>query len=105
VLKLIRMSNKSKPEASDKPPEQAPAADDVACLPIEKCFEELEQIVGKLENQQTSLEQSIALFERGMKLSKRCSTELTRIEKKIHVILENSKGEVELKPFDTNDEE
>ena len=64
----------------------------------------IREIVENLESQQTSLEQSIALFERGMKLSKRCSNELGRIEKNIHVILENSKGDVELKPFETEEE-
>ncbi|MGI8905585.1 MAG: exodeoxyribonuclease VII small subunit [Candidatus Sumerlaeaceae bacterium] len=96
-----------KPKPPQPPPAATPQAnptDEIACMPIEKCFEELETIVEKLENQQTSLEQSIALFERGMKLSKRCSTELTRIEKKIHVILENSKGDVELKPFEADTE-
>lgn len=99
------MSNKPKPTEPQPAQSEGSAGDDITCMPIEKCFEELERIVGALESQQTSLEQSIALFERGMKLSKRCSGELTRIEKKIHVILENSKGDVELKPFNAPDEE
>jgi len=72
---------------------------DPACLPIEKCFEELETIVHSLEDQTTSLEQSIALFERGMKLSKRCTSELARIEKKIQLIVENTRGDVEMRDF------
>jgi exodeoxyribonuclease VII small subunit len=96
------MSSKAKSETNATATD--PGTDDeIACMPIEKCFEELEKIVENLESQATSLEESISLFERGMKLSKRCSTELGRIEKKIHVIMENSKGEVELKAFETGE--
>ena len=76
------------------------AAEDLEKWPIERCFEELEKIVATLESQSTSLEDSINLFERGMKLSRRCSGELTRIEKKIQLIVENSKGETQLKDFE-----
>ena len=76
------------------------AGEDIAKWPVERCFEELEKIVASLESQSTSLEDSIALFERGMKLSTRCSGELTRIEKKIQLIVENSKGEIQLKDFE-----
>lgn len=76
---------------------------EIAALPLEKCFEELEHIVGALENQTTSLEESINLFERGMKLSKRCNCELTRMERRIQLIVENTKnrGEVEYRDFPT----
>jgi exodeoxyribonuclease VII small subunit len=72
--------------AGDVPP-------DIQALPIEKCFEELEQIVESLEQQAVSLEQSIALFERGMALSRRCSSELNRMEKRIQLIMENDQGQ------------
>jgi exodeoxyribonuclease VII small subunit len=84
--------------------EQAEASakldEEIAGLPLEKCFEELEAIVEALENQTTSLEDSINLFERGMKLSRRCSSELTRVERRIQVIVENARGEVEMRDFD-----
>ena len=73
---------------------------EIAALPLEKCFEELEQIVTSLENQTTSLEESISMFERGMKLSKRCNCELTRMERKIQIIMEDAKGNVQYKNFD-----
>lgn len=72
---------------------------EIAALPLEKCFEELEEIVVSLENQTTSLEDSINLFERGMKLSRRCNTELTRMERRIQLIVENSKQEIETRDF------
>ncbi len=73
---------------------------EIAALSLEKCFEELEEIVTALENQTTSLEDSINLFERGMKLSCRCNTELTRMERRIQLIMENSKGEPQYRDFD-----
>jgi len=73
---------------------------EIAAMALEKCFEELEQIVTALENQTTSLEDSINLFERGMKLSRRCNTELTRMERRIQIIVENSRKEVQLRDFE-----
>ncbi len=94
--------NTSKPRNSvdgQGPPTKG-ESNDPSCMPIEKCFDELETIVGALEDQTTSLEQSIALFERGMKLSQRCTSELARIEKNIQLIVENTRGEVQLRPFE-----
>lgn len=82
-----------------------PTADidkEIAALTLEQCFEELEKIVETLEDQTTSLENSINLFERGMKLSKRCNTELTRMERKIQLIIEDAKKEVSVKDFNSN---
>lgn len=81
------------------PGKAANPADDIASWPIEKCFEELEKIVAALENQTTSLEDSLQLFERGMKLSQRCAKELSAIEHKIQVIVENAQGEAQIKEF------
>ncbi len=74
-------------------------------MPIEKCFEELESIVKALESQNTSLEDSLRLFERGMTLSARCSKELTRVERRIQMIVENTRGEVQLKDFRADEDE
>lgn len=82
--------------------ECAPA--EVDSMPIEKCFEELETIVGALENDGTSLEDSLKLFERGMKLSARCSKELTRVERRIQLIVETAKGETQAKEFRPEEE-
>lgn len=73
---------------------------EIAAMSLEKCFEELEQIVSALENQTTSLEDSIDLFERGMKLSRRCNLELTRMERRIQLIVENSRQEVQYRNFE-----
>lgn len=88
----------TRPAAADEP--QSDLDKEIAALSMEKCFEELEEIVTALENQTTSLEDSINLFERGMKLSRRCNTELSRMERRIQVIVENSKGQTQYRDFD-----
>lgn len=92
----------SKPEKQDAAPETE-LDKEIAALSLEKCFEELEEIVESLENQTTSLEDSINLFERGMKLSRRCNSELTRMERRIKIIMENAKQEPQLKDFNPGD--
>jgi exodeoxyribonuclease VII small subunit len=79
--------------------------EDLEKLPLERCFEELERIVAQLESPATSLEDSLKLFEQGMKLSQRCSRELTAVEKRIKIILESASGEVQLENFEAQEQQ
>jgi exodeoxyribonuclease VII small subunit len=87
-------------EAPESPQAPTDLDKEIAAMPLEKCFEELEQIVEALESQTTSLEDSINMFERGMKLSRRCNGELTRMERRIQIIVENSKQEIQVQDFE-----
>ena len=49
-------------------------------LTFEKAMKRLEEIVNALENNTVSLDDSLKLFEEGIKLSKFCETELKNIE-------------------------
>ena len=60
-------------------------------LTFEKAMKRLEEIVNSLENGTISLDDSLKLFEEGIKLSKYCETELKNIEGKAAKILEDSK--------------
>lgn len=53
---------------------------------IEQTFEELEKMIEKLESSETSLEESFACYEAGMKLVKACGEKIDRVEKKIIVL-------------------
>lgn len=53
---------------------------------IEQVFEEIEQTIEKLQNPDTSLEQSFALYEQGMKQVAFCNKEIDGIEKKIQIL-------------------
>lgn len=44
---------------------------------------ELEQVVGKLERGDVALDDSIALYERGAALKKRCEKKLSEAEEKV----------------------
>ncbi|WP_439573420.1 exodeoxyribonuclease VII small subunit [Phreatobacter sp.] len=66
-----------------------PAADkhaDVASLPFEKALAELESIVQKLEGGNVPLEDSIAIYERGEALKKRCEALLRNAEARVQKI-------------------
>ena len=69
----------------------------------EKSFEELmgtlENIVQTLEKGDLNLDESVAKFEEGMKISKECNKILESSEKRISILLENSSGEIEEESF------
>lgn len=60
----------------------------------EEAIAELEEIVGKLEKGDLSLDESIDYFQKGMELSKFCSKRLDEIERKITVLIEAENGEI-----------
>ena len=58
---------------------------------FEKSIKELEKIVEALEKGDQSLDESIALFEEGIKLSKECNDYLDKAEKKVSVLIDGEK--------------
>ena len=52
----------------------------------EEIFEELDQIMEKMEAPDTSLEDSFAFYEAGMKLIRACGEKIDKVEKKIIVL-------------------
>lgn len=62
-------------------------------LTFEKAMKRLEEIVNALENNTVSLDDSLKLFEEGIKLTKYCENELKNIENKASKILLDSKEE------------
>jgi exodeoxyribonuclease VII small subunit len=68
-------------------------------LPFEEAFEELEQVVRQLEEGQLSLDESLALFERGQALSARCQQLLETAELKVQQLVPRAGG-FGLQPFD-----
>jgi exodeoxyribonuclease VII small subunit len=63
-------------------PKSSPAKS-VESLSYEQAFAELESIVAALENEQRSLDESMALYERGQALVKRCAKILDKAELKV----------------------
>lgn len=60
---------------------------------FEKAMLRLEEIVDLLESGEYPLEESLSLFEEGVKLVKLCNTKLVDVEKSIK-ILTNNQGEL-----------
>lgn len=52
-------------------------------LTIEEAFERLDVLAQKLESGQTSLEESFAVYQEGIKLLKYCNGKIDRVEKKM----------------------
>ena len=77
-------------------------------MPKARTFEddikELEEIVASLESGDAPLDEAVALFEKGMKLSKKCHERLDTAEQKIKILTENSDGEVEETDFKEGEE-
>jgi exodeoxyribonuclease VII small subunit len=61
-------------------------------MSFETAMQELEQVVGKLERGDVALEESIALYERGAKLKKRCEAKLKEAEEKVAAITLDGDG-------------
>lgn len=55
----------------------------VAEMSFEDALRELEEVVGKLERGEVPLDESIALYERGAELRKRCEAKLKEAEEKV----------------------
>lgn len=67
---------------------------------FEKAFQQLEKIVQRLEAEELPLDESLQLFEEGIRLSRFCNQKLEEVEKKIELILADAKGEPRVEPFD-----
>ena len=67
-------------------------------LNFEEAMQELETIANGLEKGDLSLEESVAKFEEGMKLSKQCNEMISDAEKKITILLQKD-GKIEEENF------
>jgi len=63
--------------------------DDITELGFEQAIKELTNIVGKIEQGQIPLQDSLQQYERGMALIKQCRTILQKAEKRIEKITES----------------
>ncbi len=66
---------------------------------FEDSLKQLETIVGRLERGDLPLEESIKLFEEGMRLSNECKDQLEKAEGKVQVLIRQRDGSLEPQPF------
>lgn len=67
---------------------------------FEALFSELEATVSKLEAGDLSLDESLALFRRGMELAGKCSEMLDKAELRIKELVPQADGEQGIQDFD-----
>lgn len=77
---------------------------------MEKTFEaslsELEAIVAQLEDGDLPLEDSLELFEKGIKLSRECRERLAKAERRIEILMKDADGNLtteEIEPDNLRD--
>lgn len=80
-----------------KKPSEAPPE---AGLAFEAALDELEALVHKMESGELSLEDSLAAFERGVKLTRHCQAALKSAELKVKVLTENAGSDLEVLELD-----
>jgi len=68
------------------------ANSDIAQLPFERAVEELESIVKRLEEGKVPLEESVAIYERGEVLKRRCEDLLRQAEARVEKITLDAQG-------------
>jgi exodeoxyribonuclease VII small subunit len=80
---------------------------------FEQALKELEEIVLRLEKGELALEESLKLYEEGIRLSRICHTKLEEAEGKIEILLKDGRGDLvpgpdgrpRTRPFSARDEE
>lgn len=77
--------------------EQTPATPD-----FEAALAELESLVERMEQGNLSLEETLAQFERGIRLTRSCQSALKAAEQKVEILVRQAGGEA-VEPFDPKD--
>lgn len=78
---------------------------------FEAALKQLEEIVQRLEKGELPLEESLKLYEDGVRLSRLCHAKLEEAEGKIEMLMKNARGELladdqgrpRTKPFESED--
>ncbi len=70
---------------------------------FESSLGELEKIVRKLEDGDLSLEESLKLFEDGVRISRECQERLNQAERRIEILLKDEKGNPILQEIKSDD--
>jgi exodeoxyribonuclease VII small subunit len=67
---------------------------------FEAALARLEEIVQELEKSDVPLDQSLKLFEEGIKLSRICNKRLEEAERKVEILLKDKDGKIAAQPFE-----
>lgn len=74
-------------------------------MSYEQALARLEQIIRAMENDKIPLEESLSLYEEGVRIVRRLSAELDDAERKIKILQQNAQGEIVAVDFVTEDDD
>lgn len=77
--------------------------DDKSLPSFEQSLAELETIVRQLESGESSLEEALQAFERGVQLTRQCQSALDAAEQKVKLLTEQADGSISSKDFDNGE--
>lgn len=77
----------------------------MAAVKFEQAMARLEAIVGELENGDLPLDESLKIFEEGIRLSKNCLKVLEEAERKVEVLVQDKNGKKQLRAFSLEDDD
>jgi exodeoxyribonuclease VII small subunit len=66
---------------------------------FEDALNKLEKVVSKLEDGEIPLEESLKLFEEGIRLSRLCNQKLEEAEKRVEILMKGKNGVIKPQPF------
>jgi len=72
-------------------------------IKFEAALSRLETLVNSLEKGDLSLEQSLKVFEEGVRLSQNCERLLNEAEKKVEMLIHDKEGKPQTRPYPSND--
>jgi len=81
-------------------PKKKKTEEPAAGMKFEQALERLEKIVADLEEGEMELDESLALFEEGVGLSRLCMKKLDEAQRKVEMLLQDPEGEVRRVPFE-----
>lgn len=67
---------------------------------FEKNLKELEEVVRSLESSDVTLDEMLSLFEKGITLTKSCTSQLDKAEQKISILVKGENGEMREEAFE-----
>ena len=66
---------------------------------FEESLKQLETIIARLEKGDLPLEESVRMFEEGIRLSNACKTDIEAAEGKVQILLKQKDGTIQPEPF------
>jgi len=88
-------SDESRKLARDEPLKSTREGSRGTALGFEQRLERLEKLAEKLKEGSIPLEEAVALFEEGMKLSKSLERDLSRVERRVEILTQEPESEEE----------